>query len=196
MRELGLEPTRSGSVFILSCCLPARESRTVTDAGEADGGRDTPGVLSAGSPTLCFAGKLRAHLALTVSLWCTSSQRLAGWSVQSSLEADEAKPPPLDSRPWPRPAPSWPWATPQGCRSSTALALCCGLAEVHASLPRRSGPPVYPANSQALHTAVQRPRGGRLGAPGGPGLSELPLGLRLHTRPEAVCPGINGPHPL
>ena len=136
---------------------------------------ETPGVLSAVSSTLCFAGEVRADLALTVSLWCTFSQTLPGWSVQSSLEADEAKPPfPADSSPWPRPAPSWPWGTPQGCRRSAALPLCCGLAEVHASLPRRSGPPVYPANSQALHAEIQRPGGSRLGAPGGPGLSELP----------------------
>ena len=95
--------------------------------------------------------------------------------MQSSLEADEAKPRfPADSSPWPRPAPGWPWGTPQECRRSAALAVCCGLAEVHASLPRRSSPPVYPANSQALHAAVQRPGGSRLGAPGGPGLSERP----------------------
>lgn len=76
---------------------------------------ETPGVLSAVSSTLCFAGEVRADLALTVSLWCTSSQTLPGWSVQSSLEADEAKPRfPADSSPWPRPAPSWPWGTPPG----------------------------------------------------------------------------------
>lgn len=119
---------------------------------------ETPGVLSAVSSTLRFAGEVRADLALTVSLWCTSSQTLPGWSVQSSLEADEAKPPfLLTAAPGPGRPPAGPGGPPQGCRRSAALPLCCGLAEVHASLPRRSGPPVYPANSQALHAAIQRP---------------------------------------
>lgn len=112
--------TRTHTVWFCVCVhfimLPL--SRRAKNCGRCRGGRwrqrDTPGVLSASSPTLCFAGKVRANLALTVSLWCTSSQRLDGWSVQSSLQADEAKPPPPDSRPWPRPAPRWPWATPRG----------------------------------------------------------------------------------
>lgn len=82
-------------------------------------------------------------------------------------------PSPLTAAPGPG-RPSAGPGQPPGGRRSAALTLCCSLAEVHASLPRRSGPPVYPANSQALHAAVQRPGGSRLGAPGGPGLSERP----------------------
>lgn len=76
---------------------------------------ETPGVLSAVSSTLRFAGEVRADLALTVSLWCTSSQTLPGWSVQSSLEADEAKPPfLLTAAPGPGRPPAGPGGPPRG----------------------------------------------------------------------------------
>lgn len=143
--------------------------------GERRRQSETPGALSAGSPRLCFAGEVRADLALTVSFWRTSSQTLPGWSVQSALEAGEAKPPfPPDSSPWPRPAPSWPWATPRGAggalpslsvvawqrctpASPGAPALLFTLQTVKRSMPQFRGQGAAASGFQAVQACLSVP---------------------------------------
>ena len=64
MREMGLEPTQSGSLCVRFIVLPLSPRAKDCDRcwGERWRQSETPGVLSAGSPALCFAGEVRLTL--------------------------------------------------------------------------------------------------------------------------------------
>lgn len=142
---------------------------------------ETPRVLSAGSLTPFLSWEGKAYL----TLHCLSqpSQRLPGWRVQSSLEADEAKPPLLmmtgadpNSSPWPRLAPRWPSATsqvqeePSGTRSLFWIGR--GAYPPPQSSLQPSCLPCKQPNTPHCHLEA---RGGCLRALGSPGLFELSL---------------------
>lgn len=55
----------------------------------------------------------------------------------------------------PKLTPSWPGCAPrQRVQGGVLCFLCFGSAGLHTCLPNCSGPPVYPENTQVLHTII------------------------------------------